>query len=311
MKIRNPKSEGRKKAESRSPKSEKATCTRVLPALFSDFGLWISAFFRLSAFGFRVFLVCLLAPASLLADTNGILLDRIPPLRPPQGELPPGIWEQYGFGLVLAGILLLALIGVAVWLLTRRRPPVVTPLAVRARRALEPLRQQPEDGAVLSWVSLILRWYAAEAFGLPPEERTTAEFCRAIAGRPQVGPELAAALSDFLRQCDERKFALTQPAPPLGAVARAEQLIDQSEVRLAALAAQAASASGPPSGDPGEMKSETRNPKPERGPKPETRNPKRQLALACSRPCFRISGFGYRPSFGFRISDFGFPVCPQ
>ncbi len=85
------------------------------------------------------------------------------------------------------------------------------------------------------------------------------------------------------------------------------------------------------------MKSEIRNPKSERSPKPEIRNPKGQprrvargefgnrMALftpavwfreklkhgspnGC--PPFRDSDFGLRTSFGFRISDFGFVPMP-
>ncbi len=138
------------------------------------------------------------------------------------------------------------LVGAAVWFLTRPKPPVVVPPEVQARQALEPLRQQPEDGALLSQVSQILRHYVTAAFHLPPGELTTTEFCRAIAGHERVGPELSAALSDFLRQCDQRKFSLPAPAPPLSAVAQALKLIDQAQARLAALAQPAAQPSGSP-----------------------------------------------------------------
>ena len=63
-------------------------------------------------------------------------------------------------------------------------------------------------------------------------------------------------------------------------------------------------------------KSETRNPKPEGNPKPETRNPKTESgvgeigsagdAVVADVPV-RPSDFGPRPSFGSRISVFGFP----
>ena len=113
---------------------------------------------------------------------------------------------------------------------------MVVPPEVQARQALEPLRQQPEDGALLSRVSQILRHYVAAAFDLPPGELTTAEFCRAIAGHGRIGPELSAALSDFLRQCDQRKFAPPAPVPPFSAVAQALKLIDQAQIRRRALA---------------------------------------------------------------------------
>jgi len=65
-------------------------------------------------------------------------------------------------------VLLLAVIAAAVWWLRRKRPPVMVPPYLQARQALEPLRQQAEDGAVLSRVSQILRRYVSAAFGLPP-----------------------------------------------------------------------------------------------------------------------------------------------
>ena len=146
----------------------------------------------------------------------------------------PTLWDQYSLWIILSVVLLLALVCAAVWFLTRPKPPMIVPAEVQARQALEPLRQQPEDGALLSRVSQILRHYVIAAFRLPPGELTTAEFCRAIAGHGLIGPELSAALSDFLRQCDQRKFSPPPPAPPLSAVAQALKLIDQAQAcRLA------------------------------------------------------------------------------
>jgi len=168
------------------------------------------------------------------------LPDDIPPLRPPHAEIPPTLWEQYGLWVILFGVLVLGLVCVAAWFLTRPKPPVIVPPEVQARQALEPLREQPEDGALLSRVSQILRHYVIAAFDLPPGELTTAEFCRAIAGHGQIGPELSTAFSEFLRQCDQRKFAPPAPAPPFGAVAQALKLIDEAQTRRLALAQSAA-----------------------------------------------------------------------
>jgi hypothetical protein len=148
----------------------------------------------------------------------------------------PTFWDQYSLWVILCGVLLLALVCAVAWILTRPKPPMVVPPEVQARQALEPLRQQPEEGVLLSRVSQILRHYVAAAFGLPPGELTTAEFCRAIDGHAQIGPELSAALSEFLRQCDQRKFSPSAPVPPLGAVAQALKLIDQAQARCLAQA---------------------------------------------------------------------------
>jgi hypothetical protein len=256
MKVRRPKSEGRKKAEIRSPKSEclaaceaglspLATAVAIRPGMASLLGFQVSALFRFSGFGLRMLPLAfwLLAPA-LLAATNSSSPSPIPPLRPARGELPPAFWDQYGVWVVLAGLLVLAALGTSVWLLIRRRPPVVVAPEVIARLALEPLSRQPEDGMLLSRASQIVRHYVAAAFKLPPGELTTAEFCRAIACDDQISPELADALSDFLHQCDQRKFSPPAPGPPLSAVAQAYALIEQSQARLAALA-QAASPATP------------------------------------------------------------------
>jgi hypothetical protein len=154
--------------------------------------------------------------------------------------MPPTFWDQYSLWVILFGVLLLALVCAVVWVLTRPKPPMVVPPEVQARQALEPLRQQPEEGVLLSRVSQILRHYVAAAFDLPPGELTTAEFCRAIDGHAQIGPELSAALSEFLRQCDQRKFSPSAPVPPLGAVAQALKLIDQAQNRRLVLAQYAA-----------------------------------------------------------------------
>ena len=176
---------------------------------YSDFGFRTSFGLRTSAFGLALGLWLL--PPNSAAATNSLDRTHIPPLRPPHAEIPPTFWEQYGLWVILGGLLLLALVCAVVWFLTRPKPPVIVPPEVQARQALEPLRQQPEDGVLLSRVSQILRHYVAAAFDLPPGELTTTEFCRAIAGHAEIGPELSAALSDFLRQCDQRKFS---PLPP-------------------------------------------------------------------------------------------------
>jgi hypothetical protein len=231
---------GNPKSETRRPK---AKGENGCGARFSSaFGSRVSAFFRPSGFGLRISLTALallIAQRSFAADTNLLAADAIPPLRPPHAEIPPTFWEQYGLWVVIVGILLLALVGAAVWFLTRPKPPVVVLPEVQARQALEPLRQQPEDGVLLSRVSQILRHYVGAAFDLPPGELTTAEFCHAIDGHTQIGSELSATLSEFLHQCDQRKFSPSAPAPPLSATAHALKLIDQAQTRRHAMAQSA------------------------------------------------------------------------
>jgi hypothetical protein len=178
------------------------------------------------------------------AVTNSSDADAIPALRPPHAEIPPTLWEQYGLWVIVFGLLLLALVCAAVWFLTRPKAPVPLPDHVQARQALEPLSRQPEDGALLSHVSQVLRHYVAAAFNLPPGELTTAEFCGVIRGHAQIGQDLSAALTEFLRLCDHDKFAQPAPVPPLGAVIRALKLIDQAEARRLAMLRSTAQSQG-------------------------------------------------------------------
>jgi hypothetical protein len=181
-------------------------------------------------------------PALFALDTNSPRHDKIPDLRPPHAELAPTLWEQHGNEIVLGAVAAVLVLGAGVWFLLRPKPPVLIPPDVTAREALAPLAQQPENGAVLSAVSQILRRYTAAAFEMPPGELTTTEFSRAIASNERIGPALSAALADFLRQCDERKFSPAPHETRLGAVSRAEQLITEAESRLAKLRAEAANA---------------------------------------------------------------------
>ncbi len=157
--------------------------------------------------------------------------EAIPPLRPPGGEIPPGFWEAHGVAVSAGALLVIVLAGLAVWLLARRRPVSLPPAETLARRALEPLRRQPEGGAVLIRVSQVLRHYLTVAFSLPPGELTSAEFCLLIGEDKAIGPELAADVTGFLRRCDERKFAPANSPPALGAVDQALALIKQAEIR--------------------------------------------------------------------------------
>jgi hypothetical protein len=136
--------------------------------------------------------------------------------------------------LTVAGALLaLVLMGVAGWFLTRRKPVPLPAPETLARQALDPLRRQPEEGALLSRVSQVLRHYLIAAFGLPPEELTSTEFCGLLRENQGAGPELSAGIAEFLSRCDERKFAPAVPQPALGAVEQALEFIEAAERRLA------------------------------------------------------------------------------
>ncbi len=161
--------------------------------------------------------------------------EHLPQLQPPLGEILPTFWEQHGTTVMVSVPVAMLLLVLAIWLLLRPKPIAPVPLEVQARTALEELSKQPEDGAVISRVSQIMRRYVQAVFDLPAGEPTTTEFCRLIASHEKIGPELAAALAGFLRDCDERKFAHTNASTPLDAAARALELVAQGEARRAQL----------------------------------------------------------------------------
>lgn len=179
----------------------------------------------------------LLAFASLARaqDTNEALR-----LAPPYAELPPTFWEQYGGFVIFGGIVVLAILTLIVWVILKPKPLVTVPLEVQMRRALEALQTRPEDGALLSEVSQILRRYYALIFQFPPGEQVTAEFVRNLASHEEIGEDLAERVAQLLSECDERKFAKGSSGPPLRAGARALELIALAEARQKFLRVRAA-----------------------------------------------------------------------
>jgi Domain of unknown function (DUF4381) len=183
---------------------------------------------NLCQFGSKLGVVCVglaLLPCQMLAQ------EPPPPLlRPPHPELPPTFWELHGGQIIIAACLALVLILLVVLLVRRTRPVIVEEPGVTARRALENLRGRAEDGALIVEVSRILKRFVLAALNLPPEqEQTTVEFRNFLKAGPQIKPELAEDVGDFLRRCDEWKFAPARPAPQLNAVPRALDLVEKIE----------------------------------------------------------------------------------
>lgn len=192
---------------------------------------------RATGFGLRV--LCSSPWFAGAQSTNDI-----PPLRPPHPEMPPTFWEQHTASVSLISFALLALVGIAIWFAARPKPPGMVRPEVQARGDLETLRKLPEDGRVLSRVSQAVRRYFGAAFALPPGELTTTEFCQALAANDQIGLDLATATGDFLRRCDERKFAPDAPPMATGAAEHALKLVDQAEAHREQLRRLAPAKSG-------------------------------------------------------------------
>ena len=122
-------------------------------------------------------------------------------------------------------------LGLMAWWWFRPKPVVPVPPETSARRALEPLRDRPEDFALLSDVSRLLRRYLAVMLPLSSEELTTEELVGQLGKAPVLGPELSTALIEFFRTCDAKKFSPQPPPSPLGAVDRAVDFVLQIEAR--------------------------------------------------------------------------------
>lgn len=158
----------------------------------------------------------------------------LPPLAPAYGELPATFWERHETAIFAAGMACLAFAGLFLKLWLRpETPPVLLPEMVARQEslALAGLRGRLEDGKLLSEVSQILRRYVVAAFGLPPAEMTTTDFCAALNKDEKIGPELAGMIAVFLRDCDARKFALNATGATFNAVDRALELISVAEQR--------------------------------------------------------------------------------
>jgi hypothetical protein len=164
----------------------------------------------------------------------------MPELKPPHGELPPSFWEQYGWVVLIAGIVGVVLLAGLILLLSRPKPMAPTLPEALARQTLDLLRGRGENGEVLVNVSRILRGYLVFALGLPPTELTTTEICAALEATPMIPPEMASGIGKFLQQCDERKFSPAPPAPPRSAVDTALEWLEKVEAERRKMQAAAA-----------------------------------------------------------------------
>jgi len=176
-----------------------------------------------------------LSPTSAL-NTLAQPTNDFPALLPPYAELPPTFWERQGLTLLLGTVASVLVAAAAVWLILRPKRIPVLPPEVQARRALEALRTQPEDGAWLSKVSGVLRRYVSAAFGLPASELTTRELIVAMESSQKLGANLREAIAEFLQRCDARKFAPDSNVQPQDTLGCALALVEQSEARRAELA---------------------------------------------------------------------------
>ncbi|MBK8097127.1 MAG: hypothetical protein IPK26_08470 [Planctomycetes bacterium] len=170
---------------------------------------------------------------SLLAEAGPGLEDH--------SELLVPRWPWWWWAVGGAAVLLLVLF---LWWWRRRPQPgaaspteVPLPPHVKAQRALARLRHEPRTTPAqieqfYVQVSLVLRVYLEERFGLHAPERTTEEFLQEIEGSDRMAVDQNLRLKRFLGQCDLVKFAAMVPGEDvhLETFALAEQFVEATRV---------------------------------------------------------------------------------
>ena len=118
----------------------------------------------------------------------------------------------------VASFAVLSLVGLAVWLLKRKKKPGPPPKLPRAI-ALEEL--DAINGEIETMnpylfsirVSDILRRYVTSQYALPVTRQTSVEFLTALAKASPFSPDEKSLLEDFLNRCDLIKFARYDATP--------------------------------------------------------------------------------------------------
>ncbi len=164
--------------------------------------------------------------------------DDVPPLLAPLKEIPATFWEQHCLLIVVLGSLGIVVVVAAIWRWLQHKPTVPVPIEIQTRNELELLKLPAEDGKTVSRISQVLKHYFVVAFDIPSSEMTTTEFNRAFAASENAGSDLAASVSDFFRQCDERKFS-PSAGVQASACSRALELLQKGEARRAELRQEA------------------------------------------------------------------------
>jgi hypothetical protein len=139
------------------------------------------------------------------------------------------------WGPVIAGGLV-ALLLVGTWAARRRRPEAPPPppgqVALREIERIEQTLLPPQGDAEAfhTQLSLAVRRYLAQRFGLHALEQTTAEFLEAVRQAPGVAAERQALLRELFERCDLAKFARagTPPEECLRSAELARELVRQT-----------------------------------------------------------------------------------
>ncbi len=159
-----------------------------------------------------------------ILSVSTVPVDTTKPFKPIKGIMQvEGSWLDYLGWIILGLHLLAAIIGLIIWLKTRRKPMVVTapptpePLHEKALRLLTALENENvwQRGEVKEYyvrLTDILRNYVEERFNVPALERTTDELTAAANSHIELAFH-AQKLHSILATADMAKFARAQPTP--------------------------------------------------------------------------------------------------
>jgi hypothetical protein len=134
--------------------------------------------------------------------------------------VPPVNYSLVPHWMIFVGsLLVLTIIGLAIWylrkLLLQKKKPIPTPRE-RALLALNEIETEIERVNPYQFsirVSDILRRYVMEQFDLPMTRQTSVEFLNAIATAAKFSDDERTLLADFLNRCDLIKFARYEATP--------------------------------------------------------------------------------------------------
>jgi hypothetical protein len=143
-----------------------------------------------------------------MSGTNSRIVEDFGWLDPASAQgLGPWVW-------VAAAVVVLAVL-VAGFLILRRRkggiaflaPPAPHEVALKALRELASLMKEDQDLEFTKQVSLILRVYIQDRFGIRAPHRSTEEFLIEARQSENLSEDHQRLLARFLAQCDLVKFA--------------------------------------------------------------------------------------------------------
>ncbi len=123
---------------------------------------------------------------------------------------PVWIFPYPVWGVIGAGVLLLVLLGVAVWFLRRKPGPRILTAKQRALNAIAAFRAKGAEADAYEFgvkVSDALRTYIRDQYGVDAVTRTSVEFLDVIRANAVFSANEKAAISEFLESVDLLKFA--------------------------------------------------------------------------------------------------------